>query len=210
MHKITVLTLGSKNFNTSLEELKDYLNFELISLKKKPDIELSDDYNVLLIHEEYLKKDNKMKKELLRNSNKIKILASNSKKDQIDFFNDSLHLPMSIKDLNQCVENSLIKKNFVRNSSIKIKNYILNKNEKKLIKNNNFILLTEKEVQLLELLMHSSTPIGKSKILKEVWKYAPEADTHTVETHIYRLRKKIKSIFFDENFILNNKDGYLL
>ena len=142
--------------------------------------------------------------------NKIKILASNSKKDQIDFFNDSLHLPMSIKDLNQCVENSLIKKNFVRNSSIKIKNYILNKNEKKLIKNNNFILLTEKEVQLLELLIHSSTPIGKSKILKEVWEYAPEADTHTVETHIYRLRKKIKSIFFDENFILNNKDGYLL
>ena len=210
MHKITVLALGSENFNTSLEELKDYLNFELISLKKKPDIELSDDYNVLLIHEEYLKKDNKMKKELLRNSNKIKILASNPKNDQIDFFNDSLHLPMSIKDLNQCVEKSLIKKNFVRNSSIKIKNYILNKNEKKLIKNNNFILLTEKEVQLLELLMHSSTPIDKSKILKEVWKYAPEADTHTVETHIYRLRKKIKSIFFDENFILNNKDGYLL
>jgi len=52
--------------------------------------------------------------------------------------------------------------------------------------------------------------VSKNKILREVWKYSTSADTHTVETHIYRLRKKVKSKFSDEKFILNNKDGYLL
>ena len=56
----------------------------------------------------------------------------------------------------------------------------------------------------------NNKPISKNKILDEVWKYSEDADTHTVETHIYRLRKKIKSKFSDEDFILNNKSGYLL
>ena len=86
----------------------------------------------------------------------------------------------------------------------------MDKNEKKLIKNKNYILLTEKEIQLLELFLDNKKPISKNIILKEVWKYSTSADTHTVETHIYRFRKKIKSKFSDENFILNNIDGYLL
>ena len=72
-----------------------------------------------------------------------------------------------------------------------------------------FILLTEKEIQLLELFLKNNKAINKNVILNEVWKYAADADTHTVETHIYRLRKKIKDKFSDENFILNNKNGYL-
>ena len=35
-------------------------------------------------------------------------------------------------------------------------------------------------------------------------------DTHTVETHIYRLRKKIKDTFNDDNFIISKKDGYII
>ena len=85
----------------------------------------------------------------------------------------------------------------------------MNKNEKKLIKSEKFILLTEKEIQLLELFLSNSEPINNSTILEKVWKYSKSADTHTVETHIYRLRKKIKSKFQDDNFILNNKNGYL-
>ena len=104
----------------------------------------------------------------------------------------------------------MVKKSFNQNSSIKIKSYILDKNEKKLIKNKNFILLTEKEIQLLELFLSSSSPLSKNQILENVWKYSSDADTHTVETHIYRLRKKIKSNFSDEKFILNEKKGYLL
>ena len=73
------------------------------------------------------------------------------------------------------------------------------------------ILLTEKEIHLLEILLsNKKDSIHKDEILKKVWKYAEDADTHTVETHIYRLRKKIKDKFFDDEFIRNDKDGYSL
>ena len=71
-------------------------------------------------------------------------------------------------------------------------------------------MLTEKEIQLLELFLNNKKPISKDNILSSVWNYSSEADTHTVETHIYRLRKKISEKFKDDNFILNNKDGYYL
>ena len=78
----------------------------------------------------------------------------------------------------------------------------MDKNEKKLSKENNSLFLTEKEIQLIELLLNSKKPISKDNILSSVWNYSTNADTHTVETHIYRLRKKISKKFMDENFIL--------
>ena len=81
---------------------------------------------------------------------------------------------------------------------------------KKLSKSSNYIVLTEKEVQLLELFLNSKKPLSKDRILSSVWNYSTDADTHTVETHIYRLRKKITEKFMDQNFILNNKNGYYL
>ena len=104
----------------------------------------------------------------------------------------------------------MAKKAFSKNSSIEIKKYLLNKNEKKLSKNGNEIILTEKEIQLLELFLINKEPISKDKILLSVWNYSPDVDTHTVETHIYRLRKKINDKFSDENFIVNTKYGYSL
>ena len=70
--------------------------------------------------------------------------------------------------------------------------YNLNKNEKKLSKNKNFVSLTEKEIHLLELFLKQKGSVPKNEILNKVWKYSKDADTHTVETHIYRLRQKIK------------------
>ena len=209
MHKINVLAFGSENFNTSLEELKDYLNFKLTITNDNLENQSFENYDVLFIHADYLK-DDLVKKELLQQSNKIKILASNSNDIISGIFTDTLFLPTQIKDLNKIIEDSVIKKSFSKNSSIKIKDYILDKNEKKLIKDQNYILLTEKEIQLLELFLGKTQSISKNKILEKVWKYSTEADTHTVETHIYRLRKKIKSKFSDDSFILNDKNGYLL
>ena len=208
MHTINVLTFGSRNFNTSLEELKDYLNFKLTFGDKEINKETLNNHDVLILHQDGLVGDSLEK--LLKDSKKIKILVSNTSGKKKDQFNEIISLPLKISDLNQIVENAVTKKNFNKNSSILIKQYKLDKNEKKLIKNKNYILLTEKEIQLLELFLDNKKPIGKNIILKEVWKYSTSADTHTVETHIYRLRKKIKSKFSDENFILNNKDGYLL
>ena len=208
MHTINVLTFGSRNFNTSLEELKDYLNFKLIFADKEINKETLNNHDVLILHQDGLLGDSL--KKLLKDSKKIKILLSNKSDKKKDQFNEIISLPLKISDLNQIVENAVTKKNFNKNSSILIKQYKLDKNEKKLIKDKNYILLTEKEIQLLELFLDNKKPISKNIILKEVWKYSTSADTHTVETHIYRLRKKIKSKFSDENFILNNKDGYLL
>ena len=80
----------------------------------------------------------------------------------------------------------------------------MNKNEKKLFIEDKYVTLTEKEIKLLELLMNSK-PVTKDYILEQVWNYSSEADTHTVETHIYRLRKKINEKFGDDNFISINK-----
>ena len=79
-----------------------------------------------------------------------------------------------------------------------------------MINSKNLIILTEKEVRLIELLLISTKPVSKDKILSSVWNYSSDADTHTVETHIYRLRKKISKEFNDDTFIQNNKEGYYL
>jgi len=179
MHKINVLVFGSKNFNTSLEELKDYLNFKLTITNNSLDNKIFDNYDVLFIHEDYLK-NNPANKELLQKSNTVKILAFHSKDILSDIFTERLSLPICIKDLNQSIENSVAKKSFSKNSSIKIKDYVLDKNERKLLKNHTYILLTEKEVQLLQLFLDKTQAISKNEILASVWKYSAEADTHTV------------------------------
>ena len=139
----------------------------------------------------------------------LKILASIKKNSSISY-DAHLQLPTTIKEINSIVELISAKKKFNKNSSIKVKSYVLNKNEKKISDNRNFIILTEKEIQLIELLLNSSKPVSKENILSSVWHYSSDADTHTVETHIYRLRKKINEKFMDENFIFINKDGYYL
>ena len=75
-------------------------------------------------------------------------------------------------------------------------------------RDNLFITITEREIQLIELLFNEKKPITKNILLKQIWKYSEGADTHTVETHIYRLRKKILAKFNDDSFIINSKTGY--
>ena len=125
-------------------------------------------------------------------------------------YDANLELPTTLKEINSIVENTAAKIKFNLNSSIAVKNYLLNKNEKKLSSTDSYILLTEKEVQLIELFLNNKKPVSKDNILSSVWNYASDADTHTVETHIYRLRKKVIDAFKDDKFINNNKDGYYL
>ncbi len=192
-----------------MEELKEFLNFQLTFSSQKIEREIKKNYEVLLIHENYLK-DKLISNETLNKLNQVKVLVSTGSNNKSKIFDEILNLPTNINDLNDIIEKSIVKKNFNLNSSIQIKNYTLDKNEKKLMRSKDFILLTEKEIQLLELLLKEKKSISKNEILNRVWKYVEGADTHTVETHIYRLRKKIKSKFYDDNFILNDKSGYLL
>ena len=169
--------------------------------------ELNNKSNVILFHIDAL--SDKKHKEFIQNNKSIKICAGVRKHLTSDY-DANLELPATIKEINSIVENTAAKKKFNINSSIFVKNYLLNKNEKKLSKSDNYIILTEKEVQLLELFLSINKPISKDNILSSVWNYASDADTHTVETHIYRLRKKIIDKFKDDKFINNNKDGYYL
>ena len=206
MHQLNVLILGPNNFISTLIELKSFLKFNLyddISSVNKQKIKL----DILIIHKDELSINKKLN--ILSNNNLIKILATKSIEKNASF-DAILKLPIKLSEINSIVEHLSAKKIFNRNSSIKIKNYFLDKNEKKLIKDNSFIILTEKEIQLLELLISKKKPISKNKILSSVWNYSNDVDTHTVETHIYRLRKKITDKFSDTNFILNHKDGYYI
>ena len=208
MHKSDVIVLGSKTFISTLNELLPYLKFKISpvnvnNLKKSISIN-----KLLLCDNEFL--DNKNNIDLIKNSECIKILASEKNNKNNYLFDNTITLPTTIKEINSIIETSIAKKKFGENSSIQIKEYLLDKNEKKLNKDGSFLILTEKEIQLLELFEKNSKPISKKKILSLVWHYASDADTHTVETHIYRLRKKIADKFSDEKFIQNNKEGYYL
>jgi hypothetical protein len=201
MHRLNVLILGPQSFISTLNELKPFLKFNSLF------DELSSAHEVILFHKSALK--DKKQKDLIDSSNSIKIFSS-KKNDSLNNYDAYLELPTTLNEINTVVENIVAKIKFTKNSSIRIKKYLLNKNEKKLFKLNDCITLTEKEIQLLELFLDNKKPISKDNILSSVWNYSIEADTHTVETHIYRLRKKISEKFLDEKFILNNKDGYYL
>ena len=201
MHNLKVLILGPNSFYATLNELKPFLKFNCVKEKN------TSDFDVILFHEEAL--DDKEDKKIIINSHSLKICVSN-KKNSSNNFDAFLKIPMSLKEINFTIENIVAKKTFSKNSSIEIKKYFLNKNEKKLRKNDYEIILTEKEIKLLELFLRKKKPISKDEILSSVWNYSSDADTHTVETHIYRLRKKINDKFSDENFIVNTKDGYSL
>ena len=200
MHQLNVLILGPNSFISTLNELKPFLKFNSLT-------DISDNnHDIILFHSDIL--NDIKKKNYIINSKSLKVCAF--KKKLKNDFDASLELPATLKEINSIIENISAKNVFSKNSSIQLKNYSLNKNEKKLIKSNEFIILTEKEIQLLELLLKKNKPVSKVKILSNVWNYSSSADTHTVETHIYRLRKKIFDKFMDENFILNDKNGYYL
>ena len=208
--KNKLLVFGTSNFNNSLNEIKEYFNFSLMFYDKNTFSELPvTAFNSLLVDAEVcneidiLHVINKIKNKpllLLKNSNHTS--ANKLTCDEISI------LPMSLVDISNKVTNLIITKNFNLNSSVAIKEYVIDKNERKLKKENLSLTITEREIELIELLFNEKKPLSKKIILKRVWKYADDADTHTIETHIYRLRKKILSKFKDENFLINTKAGY--
>ncbi|MDA9687157.1 winged helix-turn-helix domain-containing protein, partial [bacterium] len=95
-------------------------------------------------------------------------------------------------------------------SNIFIKDYELNLNSRIISKNNKVLKLTEKEVLVILFLFNSKHPRNVNELQKKVWKQKSILETHTVETHIYRLRKKFANVFDDNSFILSIKLGYFI
>ena len=207
MHKLNILIHGPESFLSTILELKQYLNFNIIQSKEKYFTSSKETLDGLILYDQ---DPDQFIADNFTKANCFKILATNQNNNKYQIFDHILKLPTTEKEINDIIETTAVKREFSRNSSIQIKKYFLDKNEKKLSKDNNFIILTEKEIQLLELFLSQRKSISKSVILSKVWRYSSDADTHTVETHIYRLRKKINDKFSDNEFILNNKNGYYL
>ena len=106
------------------------------------------------------------------------------------------------------INTNLLKQKFSFQSSINIKDYILNLNSRVISKKENELKLTEREIEIILFLKDKKKPQNINILQKEVWSYVTDLETHTVETHIYRLRKKISDKFKDNNFILSSKEGY--
>ena len=124
--------------------------------------------------------------------------------------NEQLKMPFRILDFKKKIVSLISKNEFKKNSSIHLNDYIIDKNERKIKKDNLELKLSEKEVNFLILFSKNKEPISKNFVLKNVWKYSEETETHTVETHIHRLRKRILNKFNDKNFIKNNNKGYYI
>ena len=208
--KDNLLVFGTKNFNNSLDEVKEFFNFSIIFFDKNTLFEpLVQPIKFILLdsdvcnNPEVINATNKLNKEFLV------LLENKSFNNNCNIkYNTKISFPLNLKEFHNEVVNFITSLQFNQNSSIRIKQYLIDKNERKLKKENLSVTVTEREIQLIELLFNQSKPLSKKDILKKVWKYSEDADTHTIETHIYRLRKKIFNKFNDDNFIINSKEGY--
>jgi len=208
--KPELLVFGSKSFNNTFYEIKENLDYSLVFFDfNKPTFNIFSSISGILADDKIFKNKanlniiNKFKKKPI-------ILLQNTNIYDLDNFDNKILLPVSLSELRIKIRNVIAASEFVTNSSLKIKDYFLNKNEKKLTKFDISISLTEREVQLIELLFNEKKSLSKDFILQKIWKYSKDADSHTVETHIYRLRKKISNKFGDDNFILSSNMGYMV
>ena len=193
MLKNQICVTNSKILYEILNEIKDELSFELIFKEE-------------FSKEKQIKIDN-------RNFKNIIFLVTTNlmiKKNQIDY-NRILSLknfPIKIWKLIEKINIFFLKINFKSQSNIFIKNYELNLNSRTISKNNKILKLTEKEVLVILFLFGVKNPTSVNELQKKVWKQKSILETHTVETHIYRLRKKFTKVFDDHSFILSKKLGY--
>ena len=118
--------------------------------------------------------------------------------------------PIKINKLIEKINIEFLKIQYNNQSKFKVNNYIIDLNSREMQIDNIKLKLTEKEINTITYLSKSNNPVSIDELQENVWSYQSDIETHTVETHIYRLRKKIKEKFNDENFILSSKKGYSL
>ncbi len=118
------------------------------------------------------------------------------------------NIPINIFKLVEKINIEFLKIQFNRQSKVKINNYTIDLNSREMLINNCKLKLTEKEINTITYLSKSSKPVSIDELQDKVWSYQSDIETHTVETHIYRLRKKILNKFNDDKFIISEKNGY--
>ena len=167
-----------------LKEIENHFNFNLLSIKKKAELDLINFDNYLVISD---KKLNNIENQIIINQ-----------------------FPVDISKLIESVNIKFLKKKYNQQSEIDLGIYKLDLNSRKIFNKEKSLDLTEREANIIIFLNNSNKPVKISKLQTEVWGHNSKLETHTVETHIYRLRKKISNIFNDNNFIKSSKSGYII
>ena len=167
-----------------LNEIENHLSFKLLNVSKKEYSKLQLDklHNYLIIS----------KKKIVNSENQI-------------FINSH---PLELIKLIEIININFLKKKFKQQSEVELGLYKLNINSRQMFNKNKILGLTEKEINIIIFLKNSKEPVTISKLQTEVWGHHSKLETHTVETHIYRLRKKISSAFSNDDFIKSSKSGY--
>ena len=146
-------------------------------------------------------------------NDKIKILKnyliiSNKKYSNINNHFILENLPLNISKLVERINIEFLKIQFNSQSKVQLNNYVIDLNSREMLLNNIKLKLTEKEINTITYLSKENKPVSIDELQEKVWSYQSDIETHTVETHIYRLRKKISNSFNDNEFILSKKNGY--
>jgi len=189
-----VFILNNNSLYEILDEIKENLSFTIIKIDNEDNFKKKFDLNRL----DYL----------VISKTDHKLLLNNNITDKN--FLDFIDLPLSFKKLLELINIKLIKLKFNQQSKITIQGYELNLNSKFFSKGNLKLKLTEKEIEIILYLNEKKIKHNVEDLQKNIWGYSANMETHTVETHIYRLRKKISDLFKDEKFILSDKNGYFI
>jgi len=185
------------NFNLLyeiLDEIKENLSFKILKYENEDDFINSSDLNIL----------NSL---IISKSNQKLLLNKNISEKNLLIFDD---FPLSLNKLLEMINIQLIKLKFNHQSKINIKGYELNLNSKFFFKGELSLKLTEKEIEIILYLYKTKKKHNVLDLQNNIWGYSSDTETHTVETHIYRLRKKISNKFDDEDFILSHQNGYFI
>jgi len=192
--KLYIINLS--NFYGIISELKENINYEILKFDNK---EIFFDKN----KSESISKENSI---LVVHENEYNFFAKNIDEDQIIKFKPPINIFTFIENLNV----KFIQKKYQDQSNVNVKDFFLDINSRELKKGKSNLKLTERETDMILFLNNSKKPVNVETLEKEIWQHSSELETHTVETHIYRLRKKIKAEFENDELIKSSKDGYTI
>tara|TARA_B100000780_G_scaffold278132_1_gene250666 strand:+ start:2778 stop:3365 length:588 start_codon:yes stop_codon:yes gene_type:complete len=194
MNKQKVFIINFESLYEILDEVKENLSFDIIKHENK----------VNFAKDKYFKKNNSLV--ITQVNNKLNLDPNLVNKNVLEIQN----YPILLLKLIELINIQLIKVKFNYQSKVNIKEYVLDINSKIFSKNNLILKLTEKEIEIILYLINNNNKHSVLDLQKNIWGYAADMETHTVETHIYRLRKKISDKFNEDNFIISDPNGYFI
>ena len=184
------------------------MNYQnLIIFKSKTLFNILNELEDFIVFKVYEASDEKILNETIKKLNNYIILTSkNIKKNSRQIVLDKL--PMKFLKLIEKINIEFLKFQYSKKSEFKVGKYKINLNSRELIDRDKVLKLTEKETKIITYLLKINKPVSINELQSEVWGYHSDLETHTVETHVYRLREKVLKNFQNKNFILSEKKGY--